>query len=324
MTPITSLVLCIILVIVLLHIERKRNPVTSLALWVPVFWVLISGSRSVGSWFILTEKDPDSGLSVESIEAGSPLDQLAFGTLIILGLFVLYRRKIAWSRILKDNIWLILVFLFMGLSILWSGFPTVSLKRWIKASGVIVMAMVVLSEQKPLNALESVFRRSAYLLIPFSLVLIKYFSHLGVAYGRWDGQQMWVGVTTHKNMLGQLCAFSVFFLVWALSREWRSGGLFKSKSETLADAFVLAIAVFLLRGPEGSYSATSVGILVVGIPTLAVLYFKSNLARSIASHLKVFAVGFVSIYLLLHDTVVGIVTQALGRDETLTDRTQIW
>lgn len=324
MNPATSLVLCIILVVSLLYVERKCNPVASLALWIPTIWVLISGSRALGAWFLTVQYDPDSGLSVEHTQMGSPLDQLALGVLIVLGIVVIFIRGVARAVIWKDNFWLLLVFIYMGLSILWSDFPTVSLKRWVKAAGVIVMALVVLSEPKPLTALESVFRRSAYILIPFSIVLIKYFPDFGVAYGRWDGQQMWTGVATHKNMLGQLCAFSAFFLIWAFFREWRGGVLFKTKSRTVADALVLAIGVFLLGGTTGSYSATSIAILVAGVLILSLLFGNKSFAKFMALHLKLFAIGSVSIVLLLHDTAVGIATWILGRDETLTDRTAIW
>jgi exopolysaccharide production protein ExoQ len=316
--------LCIVLVVGLLCIERKRNPEASLALWIPTIWVLISGSRALGAWFLTIQYNPDSGLSVEQTQAGSPLDQLALGILIVLAMAVIFRRGVARVVVLKDNFYLLLVFTYMGLSILWSDFPTVSLKRWVKVAGVIVMALVVLSETKPLNALESVFRRSAYILIPFSIVLIKYFPEFGVAYGRWDGQQMWTGVTTHKNVLGQLCAFSAFFLIWVLSREWRAGGQFKPKLETLADAMVLAMGFFLLGGTTGSYSATSIAILSAGVLILTLSYYNKRLARFMASHLRGFAVASVSIVLLLHSTAVALAAWAFGRDETLTDRTAIW
>lgn len=324
MNPITSLILCIVLVVGLLYIERKRNPAASFALWIPTIWVLISGSRALGTWFLTAQNDPDSGLSVERIQAGSFLDQLVLSMLIFVAMIVIFRRGIVWAVVLKDNFWLLVVFSYMGLSTLWSDFPTVSLKRWIKVAGVVVMAFVVLSETKPLNALESVFRRLAYILIPFSILLIKYFPEFGVAYGRWDGQQMWTGVTTHKNMLGQLCAFSAFFLIWVLFREWRAEHFFKVKSETLADAMVLVMGLFLLGGTTGSYSATSIAILLAGVLILTLLFRNKRLAKFMASHLRAFAVGSVSIVLLLHGTAVGIAAWAFGRDETLTDRTAIW
>jgi O-antigen ligase len=262
--------------------------------------------------------------SVESVEGGSPLDRLVLSILIILALLILFRRKIEWSRILKDNFWLILLFLYMGLSILWSDFPFVSFKRWIRSSAVILMALVVLSERKPFQALESIFRRSAYVLIPFSLVLVKYFPIYGRQYGIWEGKEMWTGVATQKNGLGQICALFAIVLIWAALKDWRSGDFLKIKSQAFADALVLAIAFFLLRGPGISYSATSIGILSIGIATLLLLYWSENLARWLTTHLKAIIVALALILLLIGDSLVKIVASTFGRDETLTGRTEIW
>jgi O-antigen ligase len=142
-----------------------------------------------------------------------------------------------------------------------------------------------------------------------------------------------------KNSLGALCALSAFLLIWTLLREWRSGYFFKNRSQAFADVLVLAIAVFLLRGP-GSYSATSVGILIIGIAILLLLYWRKDLTRHVAVHLKVFPVSkedfktllgtltvvlvFLSMYLLFADSLMRVAISTFGRDETLTSRTDIW
>ena len=317
MPPLLALILCSILVIVLLFIERKRNSEASLALWVPTIWMLIYASRPLAHWFEYYTISSD-------IEAGSPLDRLVLTTLIVLALIILFKRKIEWSRISKDNYWLIIIYLYMGISILWSDIPFVSFKRWFRSIGDILIALVIFSERMPLQAMESVFRRCAYVLIPYSLVLIKYYPHLGVEYGRWSGGQMWTGVTLQKNSLGQLCALSMFLLIWALLREWRAGILFKNGNQTFADVFVLAIAGFLLRGPENASSATSVGILVVGVVGLFLLYRRENLAKFIAKHLKVISASLTLMSFLFYDSVIKLIAPIFGRDETLTSRTEIW
>ncbi len=244
--------------------------------------------------------------------------------LIGLSGLILFRRRINWSQILKYNFWLILMFVYAGISISWSEIPFVSFKRWFRSTGDILIALVVLSERMPLSALESVIRRCAYVLIPFSLVLVKYMPHLGRAYASWSGGEMWTGVTLQKNSLGELCGLSIFFLMWALLREWRSGGLWKNTVQNCADVFVLVIALFLLRGPEDSYSATAVGSLMIGIILLFLLMGRENLSRSVASSLKAASVSLVLMYLLFYDSIMQIIAPALGRDETLTGRTDMW
>ena len=318
MPPKLVLIGCIVFVIWLLRIEQKRNPIASRALWVPTFWLLIMGSRPVGAWFM------HGSQSGGSDAAGSPLDRLVLNSLILIALFVLSRRKMNWSRVFKDNLWLILLYVYLGTSVLWSDFPFSSFKRWFKITGAVVMAFVVLSELKPLQALESVIRRCAYVLIPLSIVLIKYFPEYGVVYSPWEGTRMGTGVTTHKNSLGVLCALSLFFLIWAALRKWRSGEFSKNRSYTYADALVIGIALFLLFGGGGTSSATSIFIFIVGITSLLILYRMKNLTRYMANHLKAVMIAGLLIFLLFNSLLLPMVTSSFDRNESLTGRTDIW
>src|SRR5205814_1146334 len=147
-------------------------------------------SRPLSTWFATTG---DS-------EAGSPLDRLVLAGLTIAAMAVLTYRRFDWSAALRRHTWLLAVLAYMFLSTLWSDLTLIALKRWLREWIVVVMAFVVVSEGNPRQALESVLRRSAYILIPFSLVLIKYYPVLGRRYGRWSGIEMWTGVTGQKNM----------------------------------------------------------------------------------------------------------------------------
>jgi O-antigen ligase len=185
------------------------------------------------------------------------------------------------------------------------------------------MALLVMSERSPLQALESVFRRCAYVLIPISLLLIKYFPHFGVQYAPWTGQQMWVGVASQKNGLGVLCGLSAFLIIWTFYREWRAGTLFKNKSQAFADGLVFFIALHLIKGYSGIYSATSIGFLIAGIASLLFLYRMKSYSR----HMATFMVIIVALGLLMlpiADSLVPTITSVFHRDESFTGRTDIW
>ena len=243
--------------------------------------------------------------------------------LIILSILVIFRRKIEWGQVFKSNIGLVFLYLFLGISILWSDYQFVSFKRWIRLLGAIPVALVVLSEKSPLDAMESVFRRCAYVLIPFSIVLIKYYPHFGAAYGRWSGLPMWIGVTSTKNGLGQLCAFSAFFIIWTYIRdkaEKRSGvTLFKN----IADGLVLALSLFMLAGIGGAFSATSTAVLVVGVVSVLTLYRMEHSRQRIAT---ILLAGIVILWVMLiySETFVPFIAAFLQRDETFTGRSDIW
>jgi O-antigen ligase len=242
--------------------------------------------------------------------------------LIIFALLILYRRKIEWPLILKDNFWLILLFLYLGSSVLWSDFPFVSFKRWMRLCGAIPIALVVLSERSPFKALESTFRRCAYVLIPFSLLLIKYFPDFGVEYSR-EGTKMWVGVGSQKNSLGVICALSAFLIVWTFLRDRRAGALLKPRSQALSEGLVLVIGLYLLIGFRGVYPATAIGFLIVGVASLVLLYEMKRNVRHMATFLVlVVVVGLLC--LAFGDSLVPTVTSAFNRNESFTGRSDIW
>src|SRR5882724_4713900 len=99
-----QLALCIFVVFVLWLFakDRKWRPMTSGALWIPLLWLAIIGSRPVSFWF-------GGGLKVETADdylEGSPLDRNVFLLLMVAGSAVLLRRVGNWGRIFASNRWI--------------------------------------------------------------------------------------------------------------------------------------------------------------------------------------------------------------------------
>jgi len=168
----------------------------------------------------------------------------------------------------------------------------------------------------------------AYILIPFSLLLIKYYPEYGVQYARWSGMQMWIGVTLQKNGLGRLCTISAFFLIWALVRRWKGRDHPVGKYLTYADVLILIMALWLLKGPPDAYSATGIAALAVGLSTLATLLWMQkhqvfpqvNILR--ATIVLIISLGIITVF--VGGSTLSSFASTLGRDETLTGRTEIW
>ena len=168
MPPYIALVGCATVVATLLWAERRSVNYRSWGLLVPTIWLLIVASRPLGNWL---------GESVESsytFEDGSAVDRYVLTVLIVLAIGLVYRRPGAHARIaVSPHLVLVALFAFLALSVSWSDYPFVSLKRWVRLFAAVPMAFVFVTERKPLTALGRVLRRVSYILIPFSLVLIK-------------------------------------------------------------------------------------------------------------------------------------------------------
>ena len=225
MPPIVALILCMVLVIVLLAIEGRRNHGASLRLVAADHLDDLHRHQAFGR--LVWDSGRNRGIR-------KPIGPVFSGAVLCLGLFILANRKFNCLRAVKENPLLILLIGYMLISVLWSDIPLISLRRWVRALVVVVMAFLVSTEENPLKAMERLFRRTVYILIPFSLILIKYFPAYGREYNRWSGGLMWVGVTTQKNGLGQLCSISALFLIWTLIRRWRGGDIHVGKYRTYA------------------------------------------------------------------------------------------
>src|SRR5438128_11540843 len=98
------------------------------------------------------------------------------------GMIVLLARGRRSATFLRANGPILLFFLYCSASVLWSDYPEVAFKRWIRALGDIVMVLVVLTDTDPSAAVKRLLARSGFLLIPLSVLLIEYYPELGRGY----------------------------------------------------------------------------------------------------------------------------------------------
>src|SRR6266403_6236918 len=207
MSPQIACVVYGLVILGLFILDWDRNSRTSKALWIPVIWLWIAGSREVSQW--LAALGVGQVRTLVSLTAqypeGSPIDRWVYTLLLLLGLIVLAKRRSLVGDLLRPNAPILLFFLYCAASILWSDYPDISFKRWIKALGDIVMLMVVYTEFNRAAAVKRLLARTGFLLIPLSVLTIKYFPGLGKGYKEVSGTAVYSGVTTNKNLLGITC-----------------------------------------------------------------------------------------------------------------------
>ena len=254
------------------------------------------------------------------MQEGSPLDRLVWLVLLALGLVVLASRSRLVVRFLAANGSLLLFFLYCAASIFWSDFPDVAFKRWLKAVGDVVMVLIVLTDPEPVVAFNRVLARMTYVLIPLSILLIKYYPTIGLSYSPWGGRANYGGVTTNKNSLGVI---SLCFGIWAW---WRLLAAYKNRKSAggirkmIAPVVVLAMVFWLFRTSDSMTSFTS--FLMAGILLLAV-GFRTVIRKPALVHILIVSMLAVSSSVVFFGASPSAL-KALGRDPTLTDRTEIW
>ena len=312
-----ALFICILFILWLFARDHKLRPMTSWALWIPLLWITIIGTRPVSFWF-------DAGIRIvkpEDYLEGSPLDRNVFLFLIVAGLVVLLIRRVDWSRIYASNRWFFAFFIYCGISVIWSDYPFVSFKRWIKEFGDIVMVVIILTEIDPVQAFKAVFTRFTNIVIPFSVLFIKYFSDIGRAYDRWTGEPYYRGVTMYKNELGVILFVCGMFLVWDLI-EMRSNSGGKTDRTDLSIRAVLLLMVLWLFAKANSMTAIVSLTLGAGILLLMRLPFFKDRVRYLGMYSLALGLLFIILYSIpgILESILGI----LGRNVTLTGRTDLW
>ena len=146
-------------------------------------WFFISGSRFVSQWLEIIGVH----LGAASMEDGSPIDAVIFFGMIVAGLYVLKQRSVNFSEFARNNRWLTFFLVYCLVTIVWSDFPFVAFKRWIKVLGHPIMALVILTDPNPKEALQVLMKRSAYVLVLLSILFIKYYPQYGRGFDAWSG-----------------------------------------------------------------------------------------------------------------------------------------
>ena len=318
MPPKAALLLCIIFIIVLFIRDIKQKPRISGALWVPTIWIMLIASRPVSLWLNLGVPVVSTGQ--EQYLEGSPVDRNVYLAFILAGLFILLRRRRDWGLIIRRNIWLVLFLAYCGVSILWSDYSFVAFKRWVKELGNFIMVMIIITELYPVEAIKAVYRRLAYLLLPLSLVFIKYFPEMGRCFTP-TGDAMYTGVSTHKNSFGVLCLICFLMFLWNLLRIRVKGFKFSDNREALIYVFFIFMIMWLLNMAD---SATCILCCCIGsfiLIGLDIPFIKGNV-RYIGAYVLFFLCVF--FFLQFSVDITSLVISGLDRDVTLTGRIPLW
>jgi O-antigen ligase len=314
MHPATASLICAIGIAGLFYLDKGEKPRVSWALLIPAVWMILNTTHPLSFWLGMSSM---GSYTTEAYVEGNPFDRNVALVLQIAALIVLWGKSAKVKAVLRKNRLILVYFSFCLVSVLWSDFPFVTFKRWIKAIGDVEMVLVILSELDPFAALTRIMTRMGFFLFPLSILFIRFYPDLGRRpTNSWTQEP--VGVTQQKNELGIMCMMYGIFFLWMLLSVYRERKRPGRWRHMLAYGTIIAISAYLL------YLCNSTTSIVGFASSAGVVWLASRRpVRPTLVQFAVLAVLGLSVIALFFDPGGGLV-QSLGKDPTLTGRKDIW
>ena len=311
MLRIPATLACLLLIFVAFFRDRRVTRELSKGLWIPVLWLMILSSKPVTQWLMIGGSD-----TVDAVESGSPIDRAVFSAMIGAAIVLLLAQRRNWRLIIAGNRWIAALMLFAAVSVLWSDNPLLAFKRWVRAAGTAIVVLTALTETDPGWASQTVIRRVSFLLVPLSPLLIRYYD-IGVG---WDdyGTRALLGVTNNKNTLGRVGMMATLYFLWLLlnskehEKDGRSFGL-------VLPAVYLGASVWILTAVN---SATA--LVCASMGSVILLLYRFVGIQRLWARILVYVVIPLWVVFVLAGGSLGTYAGLVGRDATLTGRTDLW
>ncbi len=313
MNPSVASLICACGIAGLFFLDRDRSVRTSGALWLPVAYLSIL-PRAVSTWLGVTRPD---GTNVQL--DGSPLDAAVYGLLLAFAIIALCSRGRRIGAFLTVNWPIVIYYAYCLVSISWAFYPDVAFKRWIKAIEDVVMVLIVVTDGQPVAALTRLISRLGFLLLPTSVLLIRYYPDMGRGYTA-DGAPMNTGVTTAKNNLGQIVLLISLGVLWNVRTLLRDKKAPNRNRRLVAQGTLLACGVALLHLAD---SATCIACFLLGAGLILATGLRAIERRPAWAHALCLGIVLAGALITLSGG-GSMVTGALGRQSNLTGRPEIW
>jgi exopolysaccharide production protein ExoQ len=316
MPPLIATAIYSVFIGIVLLLDRDRKSRTSGALWLSIIWLLISGSRPVSAWF-----NTEATLTPEQLLDGSPFDAVIRLGLIVAGIAVLVKRQKSVARVMHENGPLLLFLCYGLVSTLWSDYPEVAIKRWIKLLGDLTTVLIVLTDPDRPGAIKKVLCYVGIVLIPVSILLNKYYPGLSRYYDAWSGRGFFSGVAADKNMLGMTCLVYGVVMLWRFVTTYKEP---KSRGRTrrlIAQGAIVAMVFYLFKDAD---SMTSESCFIMASVLIVATSFSKIARKPLFVHLMAATMVGLSFGTLFLHIGGGAALKEMGRNPTLTGRTEIW
>lgn len=290
------------------NLSRRR---VDIATWFEYGFAMFSLFILTDAIFPLLRKEAEVDVDASQ---GDPTTQIILGAAYLIAcLLLVYRRQL---KLLVKDPYLLAVVGLCVMSAAWSVDPAVTLRRSAAFVGTTLFGVYLASRftfSQQLKILAGTLGFAALLSIAFAIVAPRY----GIMVGEHAGD--WRGIYAHKNILGLMMVLSAMsFLLIAVT--------YRKRAMVWWAGFGISVAVLLLS--RSMSSVVVLTALILALPIFGMLRWPAlRWRKSFIPPLMVFggvAVLAFAAYVFIEPKIISDVMEWLGRDKTLTGRTDIW
>lgn len=323
MNPTLAAIACIAFIAFVFYKNKIFEERIDLSFFIPLIWILYCSTKPISCWLYPGASPEDSAIQ------GSVYDRYFLSVIILAGIIVLKRRNVDWNEFIRQNIWVFLLFSYMGISIIWSNYIDISFRRWIRTLGDVIMATIIVTEKKGFESVTKIIKTDAFIIFPMTVLFVKYFPHIGVDYDRWEGYKMYIGLTTHKNDLGEVTMILGLVFLYNILRNFFAG-----QKQDIYDILFMGMTIWILIGPiipynPHSQNKTSVNSFLIS--SLFMIFFILFLKRT-PRRLNMFVIFAPIVFVIVYagvevwygKNIFEVMVYESGREMTLAGRTGLW
>jgi len=248
--------------------------------------------------------------SVEDIEISNPINQFVFSFLYTLSFLSLLSKKHQVIKFIKTEKFFSLFLLWSFFSIFWSDATFVSFKRWLQFFGTGLIFISALMHFESSDEALGYLKLILVFYIPVSLLSII----LGLGVTEWG----WAGLTSQKNVLGQVSLVSL--IIWSIAFTNKG-----TRNKLFALVYWCTSLILLIGSKSVTCYLTAILLVILVVAFTAQKVIFQPIIGRLISFIFIF-LFFSSILVIicfnldLFDTII----LAFGRENTFSGRIDLW
>lgn len=255
----------------------------------------------------------EKGIDLENATTSNPLNQLVFGSLLIISILLLIPKLSKLKQFIKNDVYLTFFLAWAFLTILWSNNPDISFKRYILFLSTITVPLSYFFYTERVSDGLNIFYR---ILIPYIFVSIVSVFVTPLAH---DFEGTWRGIHSDKNGFGQISLIALLIFVM----HYRNAIHLKKR---LWDLLFITISLILILGSGSSTVIFALIILLIywSLTKITHVYSKIGMSRFILIFLIFMFISINLIFIFFVPEFFEPIAGAAGKDLTFTGRLYLW